>query len=42
MLLIQVDQATITITPRPTMLMDGGAMGEPSTVTPEDVINKLP
>jgi hypothetical protein len=38
----QVDQATITITPRPTMLMDGGAMGEPSTVTPEDVINKLP
>jgi hypothetical protein len=38
----QIDQATITITPRPTMLMDGGAMGEPSTVDPEDVINKLP
>lgn len=38
----QVDNSTITITPRPTMLMDGGAMSEPSTVTPEDVINKLP
>lgn len=38
----QADNSTITITPRPTMLMDGGAMGEPSTVNPEDVINKLP
>jgi hypothetical protein len=38
----QIDEATITITPRPTMLMDGGAMSEPSTVNPEDVINKLP
>jgi hypothetical protein len=38
----QADNATITITPRPTMLMDGGAMGEPSTVNPDDVINKLP
>ncbi|MCB8963414.1 MAG: hypothetical protein H6536_00050 [Bacteroidales bacterium] len=38
----QIDNATITITPRPTMEMDGAAMGEPSTVNPEDVINKLP
>jgi hypothetical protein len=38
----QVDNATITITPRPTMQMDGMPMGEPSTVNPEDVINKLP
>lgn len=38
----QIDQSTITITPRPTMQMDGGAMSEPSTVNPEDVINKLP
>jgi hypothetical protein len=38
----QIDEAIITITPRPTMQMDGGAMSEPSTVNPEDVINKPP
>ena len=38
----QVDRSTITITPRPTMQMDGGAMSEPSGTPAEDVINKLP
>jgi hypothetical protein len=38
----QIDNAIIIITPRPTLEMDGGAMGEPSTVTPEDVIIKTP
>lgn len=38
----QVDNAIITITPRPTLEMDGAAMGEPSTVQPEDVIIKTP
>jgi hypothetical protein len=38
----QVDEATHTVNPRPELVMDGAAMSEPSTVTPEDVITKTP
>ena len=36
----QHDTATSTITPRPTLIMDGGAMSEPSGLDPEDLIPK--
>lgn len=36
----QFDTATSTITPRPTIIMDGAAMSEPSTVNPENVVTK--
>ena len=38
----RADQATHNVNPRPTLNMDGAAMGEPSTVTPENVIIKTP
>ncbi|WP_321347521.1 hypothetical protein [uncultured Draconibacterium sp.] len=38
----QVDQATHTVTPRPTIIMDGAAMSEPSGTAPEDLIIKTP
>ncbi len=38
----QVDQATHTVDPRPTLNMDGAAMGEPSGTTPENLIIKTP
>jgi hypothetical protein len=36
----QVDESTHTLLPRPTIEMLGGPMNEPSTVDPEDLINK--
>ena len=38
----QIDRATHHITPRPQLDMNGGVMGEPSTVDPENVIIKTP
>jgi len=38
----QVDEATHTVNPRPELAMDGAAMGEPSTLAPEDVVTKTP
>ena len=38
----QIDQATHTVTPRPTIIMDGAAMSEPSGTAPENLIIKTP